>query len=135
MTAVDTNLVVRLLTQDDRKQAAIASAVFATEEVWIAKSVLLETAWVLETVYGFGATAIRGALLLLLGLPNVRMEDEEAVARAIDLIAKGLDFADTLHLVSRPAGVSRPTGAWFVSFDKALVRRAQRAAVVDVKAP
>jgi hypothetical protein len=26
MTAVDTNLVVRLLTQDDRKQAAIASA-------------------------------------------------------------------------------------------------------------
>jgi hypothetical protein len=71
MTAVDTNLVVRLLTQDDRKQAAIASAVFATEEVWIAKSVLLETAWVLETVYGFDVTAIRGALVLLLGLPNV----------------------------------------------------------------
>jgi predicted nucleic-acid-binding protein len=135
MTAVDTNLVVRLLTQDDRKQAAIASAVFATEEVWIAKSVLLETAWVLETVYGFGATAIRGALLLLLGLPNVRMEDEEAVARAIDLIAKGLDFADALHLVSRPAGVSRLAGVRFVSFDKALVRRAQRADVVDVKAP
>jgi predicted nucleic-acid-binding protein len=127
MTAVDTNLVVRLLTQDDRKQAAIASAVFATEEVWIAKSVLLETAWVLETVYGFAATAIRGALLLLLGLPNVRMEDEEAVARAIDLIAKGLDFADALHLVSRPAG------AWFVSFDKALVRRAQRAGVEGVR--
>jgi predicted nucleic-acid-binding protein len=129
MTAVDTNLVVRLLTQDDRKQAAIASTVFATGEVWIAKSVLLETAWVLETVYGFDATAIRRALLLLLGLPNVRMEDEEAVARAIDLLAKGLDFADALHLVSRP------TGAWFVSFDKALVRRAQRADVVDVKAP
>ena len=129
MTAVDTNLVVRLLTQDDAKQAAIASAVFATEEVWIAKSVLLETTWVLETVYGFEAKAIRGALLLLLGLPNVRMEDEEAVARAIDLIAKGVDFADALHLVSRPAG------AWFVSFDKALVRRAQRAGVVDAKAP
>jgi predicted nucleic-acid-binding protein len=129
MTAVDTNLVVRLLTQDDRKQAAIASTVFATGEVWIAKSVLLETAWVLETVYGFDATAIRRALLLLLGLPNVRMEDEEAVARAIDLLAKGLDFADALHLVSRPAG------AWFISFDKALVRRAQRAGVKDVKAP
>ncbi|HEY6343880.1 MAG TPA: type II toxin-antitoxin system VapC family toxin [Bryobacteraceae bacterium] len=129
MTAVDTNLVVRLLTQDDRKQAAIASTVFATEEVWIAKSVLLETAWVLETVYGFDATAIRRALLLLLGLPNVRIEDEEAVARAIDLIAKGLDFADALHLVSRPAG------AWFISFDKALVRRAQRAGIEGLKAP
>ena len=127
MTAVDTNLVVRLLTQDDRQQAAIARAVFASEEVWIAKSVLLETAWVLDTVYGFDAKAICWALLLLLGLPNVRMEDEEAVGRAIDLIAKGLDFADALHLVSRPAGSS------FVSFDKALVRRAQRAGVADVK--
>jgi predicted nucleic-acid-binding protein len=129
MTAVDTNLVVRLLTQDDRKQAAIASTVFATEEVWIAKSVLLETAWVLETVFGFDVTAIRRALLLLLGLPNVQMEDEEAVAKAIDLIAKGLDFGDALHLVSRPDGAS------FISFDKALVRRAQRAGVKDVKAP
>jgi predicted nucleic-acid-binding protein len=129
MTAVDTNLVVRLLTQDDRKQAAIASSVFATEEVWIAKSILLETAWVLETVYGFAVTAIRGALLLLLGLPNVRIEDEEAVATAIDLIAKGLDFADALHLVSRPVG------ARFISLDKALVRRAQGAGVEDVKAP
>jgi hypothetical protein len=57
MTAVDTNLVIRLLTQDDRKQAAIASTVFATGEVWIAKSVLLETAWVLESIYGLDAIA------------------------------------------------------------------------------
>jgi predicted nucleic-acid-binding protein len=49
LLAVDTNVIVRLLTQDDRKQAAAAAAIFATEDVWIAKTVLLETAWVLKS--------------------------------------------------------------------------------------
>ena len=46
MTAVDTNVVVRLLAQDDPKQTAAARALFSAGSIWIAKTVLLETAWV-----------------------------------------------------------------------------------------
>ena len=50
MIAVDTNVVVRLLAQDDPKQAA-ARTLFAAGPIWIAKTVLLETEWELRTVY------------------------------------------------------------------------------------
>jgi predicted nucleic-acid-binding protein len=126
MTAVDTNLVVRLLTQDDPKQAAVADAMFATEQIWIAKTVLLETNWVLESSYGFSPNSVRSAFVLLLGLPNVQIEDEPAVASALDMVVKGIDFADALHLESRPSG------ARFVSFDKDFVRRAKRAGFAGV---
>jgi predicted nucleic-acid-binding protein len=42
MIAVDTNVLVRLLTGDDPKQTAAARSLFAAEPVWIAKTVLLE---------------------------------------------------------------------------------------------
>ena len=45
LIAVDTNVLVRLLTGDDPAQAARAAALFAQEHVFIPKSVLLETAW------------------------------------------------------------------------------------------
>ena len=56
---------------------------FATESVWIAKTVLLETGWVLRSLYGFEESAISDAFHALLGLSNVSVEDEHAVARAL----------------------------------------------------
>ena len=126
MTAVDTNVLVRLLTQDDRKQAARANSLFEAERVWIAKTVLLETSWVLTSVYGFTEAAVRSALTMLVGLPNVTIEDEPAVAAALSLAGQGIAFADALHLHSRPAG------ARFLSFDGPFVRRARRAGAVAV---
>ena len=46
MTAVDTNVVVRLLTEDHPKQTAAARSLFAAGPIWIAKTVLLETGWI-----------------------------------------------------------------------------------------
>ena len=126
MTAVDTSVVVRLLTQDDFKHSVTANSIFAIGEVWIARTVLLETYWVVENVYRFPEKAIRGGLLLLIGLPNVRLQDEQAVISAVELLDQGIDFADALHLASRPAG------ARFIWFDKTFVRRAQRAGVTDI---
>ena len=126
MTAVDTNVLVRLLTGDDLGQAAAARALFASETIWIAKTVLLETGWVLRSLYGFEEDAIRDALKKLLGLRNVHAEDELSVAAALALTAKGIEFADAMHLSSRPAG------ARFVSFDKTFVRRAKRVGVPDI---
>lgn len=127
MTAVDTNILVRLLTGDDPRQAAAAKRLFAAETIWIAKTVLLETAWVLRTRYRFEDAAIADAFKKLLGLGNVDVEDESSIAAALSLSAHGLDLADALHLSSRPAG------AMFVSFDRAFVRRAQRAGAADIQ--
>ncbi len=126
MIAVDTNVLVRLLTADDPKQTAAVRALFAAETIWIAKTVLLETAWVLRSLYGFEETAISDAFTRLLGLKNVLAEHEPSVASALMLSSYGIDFADALHLSSRPPGAA------FVSFDRAFVRRAQHAGESDV---
>ena len=123
MTAVDTNVLVRLLTGDDPKQEAAARSLFAAGPIWIAKTVLLETNWVLRSLYGFDEGSIRLAFTKLLGLKNVRAEDESSVAAALALTVHGIEFADAMHLSSRPPD------AVFVSFDKAFVRRARRAGV------
>ena len=121
MTAVDTNVLVRLLTGDEPKQAAAARSLFGSRPIWIAKTVLLETNWVLHSLYGFDEDAIREAFTKLLGLKNVHSEDEPSVSAALALTARGIELAEALHLSSRPPGAA------FVSFDQSFVRRARRA--------
>lgn len=56
MIAVDTSMLVRLLVADDAAQGKRAAELFArAEEAFIAKIVVLETAWVLQSAYGFPA--------------------------------------------------------------------------------
>jgi predicted nucleic-acid-binding protein len=126
MIAVDTNVVVRLLTGDDPKQAAAAKSLFAAGPIWIARTVLLETGWVLHSVYGFDESAIRDAFTKLLGLKNVHTEDKPSMVAALALTANGIELADAIHLSSRPIG------ALFVSFDQSFIRRARRAGSTGV---
>jgi predicted nucleic-acid-binding protein len=128
MVAVDTNILVRLLTGDDVNQAHTAQSLFA-HEIWIAKTVLLETAWVLRSLYGFEEKAIGDAFAKVLGLRNVQTEDAVGVRASLSLVAHGIEFSDAMHLCSRPPG------ARFLSFDKSFVRRAQRTGLADVEAP
>jgi predicted nucleic acid-binding protein len=121
--AIDTNVVVRLLVNDDMRQGAVARKLFESDEIWIGVTVLLEAAWVLESVYELSTHEIVQALRGLLGLPNVRVENPGAVAAALDAAGKGLELADALHLARAPAD------AEFVTFDRALAKagRARRA--------
>jgi predicted nucleic-acid-binding protein len=128
MIAVDTNVLVRLLTGDDPGQEAAARSLFARESVWIAKTVLLETGCVLRSLYRFEENAIRNAFTKLLGLANVQTEDGSSVAAALALTAHGIEFADAMHLSSRPLNAA------FVSFDKSFVQRAKRAGISDIVA-
>lgn len=127
MIAVDTDVLVRLLTGDDPRQATAAKLLFSSKAIWIAKTVLLETAWVLRTRYRFEDAAIADAFKKLLGLDNVDVEDESSMGAALFIAAHGIELADALHLSSRPPG------ATFVSFDRAFVRRAQRTGATNVK--
>ena len=126
MIAVDTNVVVRLLTADDRKQFAAARALFASEAIWISRTVLLESAWVLMRLYRLSETEVCDGLRLLLRLPNVESEDKGTTLQVLRLIEAGLELADAMHLMSRP------NGATFASFDRNFVQRARRAGLTDV---
>lgn len=122
MIAVDTNVLVRLVVRDDDVQAGRAAALFEQNEIYVCKTVLLETEWVLRFSYGLDGAAILGALKGVVGLPHVSVEDSLAVAEALDLLEAGMDFADALHLAS-----SREAAA-FATFDKRLKARADTAA-------
>ena len=124
MLAVDTNVVVRLLVNDDARQGAAARRLFESDEIWIGVTVLLEAAWVLESVYALSSAETVKALRGLLGLPNVRVEDSGAVAAALDAAGRGLELADALHLMRTPGD------AEFVTFDRALAKRGKKVRAV-----
>jgi predicted nucleic-acid-binding protein len=128
--AVDANVVVRYLVEDDVAQTDRAEVVLRSGAVLVPKTVLLEAEWVLRSRYEFDRPTIANGLRGLLGLPGVTVEDSEAVARALDLHDQGFDFADALHLAS-----SRRADA-FATFDHALRRKARRVFdLVPVVAP
>jgi predicted nucleic-acid-binding protein len=120
MVAVDTNVLVRLIAQDDAAQVARAAKLFQREQVWIAKTVLLETEWVLRYVYGFSAKDITDALQRLAGLSAVHLEDPVAVNQALSWLDAGVDFADGLHLESCGEATR------FASFDARLMKSAAK---------
>ena len=57
MRAIDTNVLVRLITRDDARRAAAADT-FVVLGAWVGHLVLAETTWVLSTVYDLGPAAI-----------------------------------------------------------------------------
>lgn len=123
MLAVDTNVVVRFLVNDDDAQHRRALALFRDHTVWVAKTVLLESEWVLRAAFGFQPAEIGGAFRNLLGLRSVRWEDLPAIVGAVDALSMGLDFADALHMTSaQSAGADQG----FASFDARLVKRAAK---------
>lgn len=119
MIAIDTNVLARLIVGDDPEQGRRAAALFRREDIFIAKTVLLELEWVLRGAYRIERPRILKALLGVLGLPNVSAEDSGRVAAALRDYEAGMDFADALHLASS-IEASR-----FVTFDDKLRKRAK----------
>jgi predicted nucleic acid-binding protein len=129
MIAVDTNVIVRFLTGDDQDQSARARALIEAETVFVPTTVLLETEWVLRAAYGFGNKAVESALRAFAGLPTVTLQDGPATAQALDGMARGLDFADALHLAA--AGECEA----FATFDARLAKAANRLGAIQARAP
>ena len=130
MIAFDTNVLVRLLVNDDAAQAKRAMARLLSDTVWISRTVLLETEWVLRHAYGLDAAAIGKAFTMLLGVASVDVENRVEILRALAWHGAGMDFADALHLAVSDAATA------FVSFDRGLAKVARKArAKPDVAAP
>jgi predicted nucleic-acid-binding protein len=104
--AVDTNVLVRLVTRDDAKQVAVAEA-FVARGAWIPHLVLAEATWVLTSVYDRGPEAIATAVEMLLNHEHLTLQDPETVVAAVERFRRRpkLGFSDCLVLeVARKAG-------------------------------
>ncbi len=126
MFAIDTNVLVRLLVDDDAAQAEQAERFIASEEtqgnpVLISLLVLLETEWVLRSRYELPKSRIIEALTALLDTQTFHLEDESAVARALHLWRQAsAGFADCLIAERHLSLGAQAT----LSFDKQAARRA-----------
>lgn len=98
MLAIDTNVVVRYLVGDHPEQSRKAKALIDSEDVFICTTVLLETEWVLRSVYGLTPIDAARALSAFAGLEGVTLENAPIIAKALDWVSQGMDFADALHL-------------------------------------
>lgn len=119
MRALDTDVLVRLLTGDDPKQAAAAEA-FVGPGAWISHLVLAEAIWVLDSVYARPPASLARSIQMLLEHDTLVIQDADVVEAALaHFVARpALGFSDCLVLeVARKAG-HKPLG----SFDKGLTK-------------
>ncbi|HUX63325.1 type II toxin-antitoxin system VapC family toxin [Sulfuricella sp.] len=119
MLAVDTNILVRLVTRDDPEQAGCAMRLMQGGRIFVAKTVILELEWILRRVYELPLERVLFALKGIAGLDNVILEDPLVVADALAWCELGLDFADALHLASSHDAKG------FATFDEGFRKRSE----------
>lgn len=114
----DTNLLVRLIVQDDPVQTDKARAVLAgASAVALTLAALCETCWVLKSYYRLSSARIHAAVSALTEAPNVLM-DRDAIDTGLAVLAAGGDFADGVIAANGEA----MGGDIFVSFDARAVK-------------
>ena len=129
MLPVATDIIVRYLTGDDPEQFAKARALIDSEDIFVCTTVSLDTEWVLRGAYRFDRVQVIAALTAFAGLPHVTLEDPGLAAKALDWLARGMDFADALRL-----GKAEGCEA-FVSFDQQFGAVANPISKVKLRAP
>lgn len=120
MRAVDTNVLVRLLTRDDPKQAAAADA-FVRPGAWVSHIALVEAMWVLSSVYGSTPAQIAAAVGMLLEHESLVLQDPDVAGAALQRFraTPALGFSDCLVLEVASKAGHHPVG----TFDRALSRQ------------
>jgi predicted nucleic-acid-binding protein len=106
MRAVDTNVLIRLITRDDARQAASADT-FVEKGARVSVLALAEATWVLARAYGLSAAKVAAAVEMLLNHKDLTLQDSDVVAAALDLFRSRpvLGFSDCMMLqLARKAG-------------------------------
>ena len=119
MIALDTNVLVRFLVQDDPEQSRIAGAVIdqLTDQApgFVGREVLIELVWVLERAYRIGRAEIAGALDGFLASTELVIEGADQVGHALELYRnEGFGFADLMIV----AAARRAGAVELVTFDR-----------------
>jgi predicted nucleic-acid-binding protein len=127
MIALDTNMLVRATVADNPEQVAIVRQLIAGDTVFISRSVLLETEWVLRARYKKAPPELLLFFRALLDTDDIVVEAAEEVHHALDWYAQGADFADAMHLSACGTAVMH-------TFDREFCKAARDAGVApDVR--
>lgn len=122
MIGLDTNALLRLLTDDDATQAALVRKRLAAldampESVLLNNVVLVETLWTLRKAYGFERSELQSLLEQLLSASTFCFENRQVVTQAAKLFqSSAADFSDCLIAAQNSALGCAAT----VTFDKAM---------------
>ena len=113
MRAVDTNVLVRLVTRDDRKQVAAAES-FVNKGAWVSTLVLMEATWVLTAVYELTHAEIATAIDMLLHHRDLTIQESDSVAAALEQYRNRpvLGFSDCLILETARKASHLPLGTF-----------------------
>lgn len=123
MIALDTNVLVRFLVDDDVDQAKIAGILIdrLTDAApgFIGREVLVELVWVLERAYGYERADIAAAFDGLLSATELLIEDADDIGLALELYRNdGFGFADLMIV----AAARRAGAVELVTFDRKAAR-------------
>jgi len=121
--ALDTNVIVRFLVQDDAEQARLASGIFEglteSDQGFVSREVLVELVWVLERAYAYSRGEIAMAIDGLLSSTEILIEAADDVGPAIERYRNdGVGFADLMIA----AAARRAGAADLVTFDRKAAR-------------
>lgn len=127
MIAIDTNILLRLILEDDPSQTKVARALLATNKLFVPITVAMETEWVLRAAYGLPRNHIANAIEFITNVENIEFEMSEAILWSVSRYREGADFADMVHIIA-----SREMSA-FATFDKRLEKQAMPDCPIKIK--
>lgn len=124
MPALDTNVLVRYIVEDDSAQLAAAQrlirkCVSEQQTLFVPLTVTLELQWVLRFNFGYGKPDTIRVLSDLFSAAELSFESEQALEVALELYrSSAADFADCLHIALAAQAGEQPL--W--TFDKAAAK-------------
>jgi predicted nucleic-acid-binding protein len=123
LIGIDTNVLVRYLTQDDPAQSSIANKFFqqilsASQQGFISLVVLVETCWVLQSSYTVSDVELSSLIENLLQTPQLSIENRDCLNQALQAMmgtkSPKVGFVDFLiHSIAETQGCH-----YCVTFDK-----------------
>ena len=125
MIGLDTNVLVRYITQDDDKQSALANSLIdsldASSPGYVTLVTVTELNWVLESVYGVTRHQFVEVMQTLMALDTIKLDRAAVVASAVRVYSSNkADFSDCLiERLSASAGCDQT-----MTFDKAAAKMA-----------
>ncbi len=108
MIGIDTNILVRYITQDDERQGKLARTFLETQLTtetpgFISNIVLSELVWVFETAYRYARETIAQVLERLFESAVLRFESTQIIWRALNWYREGQGFADAMIVLGNDA--------------------------------
>lgn len=125
MIGLDTNVLVRYITQDDDIQAVLANTLIESLDEaspgFVSLVTVVELSWVLESAYGFTRQQFAEVMQTLMTVDAIKLDRAAVVASAVRVYsASKADFSDCLiERLSASAGCERT-----MTFDKAAAKTA-----------